>query len=166
MPGMRRVLKLALLLVLLAVTFGAGWVTAKLGIGSAVDPASLTDLERQFTAQMENAALIGYFTIAGRDDRTPREDRYDISSVRKVGDDRWQFNAKIGETGVALPMVVPMRWIGDTPIIEMTDYTIPTVGTFSVRVFFYGDRYAGTWQHGPAGGHMYGRIEKGAAAAP
>ena len=28
------------------------------------------------------------------------------------------------------------------------------------RVFFYGDRYAGTWQHGKVGGHMWGRIER------
>jgi hypothetical protein len=27
-------------------------------------------------------------------------------------------------------------------------------------VFFYGDLYAGTWQHGAVGGHMSGRIEK------
>jgi hypothetical protein len=158
---MRRVLKFALLVALLLFVFGAGWVTARLGFGSVVDPASLTDLERQFTEQMKGAALVGSFTIAGREDRAPRADRYDISSVEKVGDARWRFNAKIGETGVSLPIVVPLRWIGDTPIIEMTDYTIPTVGTFSVRVFFYGDRYAGTWQHGPVGGHMFGRIQKG-----
>jgi hypothetical protein len=158
---MKRLLKLAAFVLMLLVMFGAGWVTAKLGIGSVVDPASLTDLERRFTEQMKGAALVGSFTIAGRDDRTPRADRYDISSVEKVGDDRWRFNARIGETGVSLPIVVPMRWIGDTPIIEMTDYAIPTVGTFSVRVFFYGDRYAGTWQHGAVGGHMFGRIQKG-----
>ena len=158
---MNRLLKFLVFFLLLFVLFGAGWVTAKLGIGSVVDPASLTDLERRFTEQMNGAALVGQFTIAGREDRTPRADRYDIASVEKVGDNRWRFNARIGETGVSLPMVVPMRWIGDTPIIEMTDYSIPTVGTFSVRVFFYGDRYAGTWQHGPVGGHMYGMIEKG-----
>ena len=38
------------------------------------------------------------------------------------------------------------------------------IGTFTVRVFFYGDRYAGTWQHGSVGGHMSGRIEKQAPA--
>jgi hypothetical protein len=160
MRRMKRLLKFSLLLILLLLIFGAGWVTATLGIGAAADPASLTDLERKFTEQMQNASLVGYFTIAGREDRPPREDRYDVSSIDKIGDDRWRFNARIGETGVSLPIVVPMRWIGDTPMIEMTDYSIPTVGTFSVRLFFYGDRYAGTWQHGPAGGHMYGRIQK------
>ena len=158
---MKRLLKFAAVVLMLLVIFGAGWVTAKLGIGSVVDPASLTDLERRFSEQMQGAALVGSFTIAGATDRPPRADRYDISSVEKIGDDRWRFNARIGETGVSLPIVVPMRWIGDAPIIEMTDYTIPTVGTFSVRLFFYGDRYAGTWQHGEFGGHMYGMIQKG-----
>jgi hypothetical protein len=53
-----------------------------------------------------------------------------------------------------------MRFAGDTPMISMTDHTIPALGTFSVRVFFYGDRYSGTWQHGTFGGHMFGNIEK------
>jgi hypothetical protein len=160
---MKRVLKLVGLLVLVALVFGAGWVVAKIGIGSAVPIAQLTDLERQFTEQMKDSALVGYFTIAGREDRPLRPDRYDISSVQKVGDDRWQFYAKVGESGVSLPITVPLQWMGDTPMITMTDYSIPTLGTFTVRVVFYKDRYFGTWQHGNAGGHMFGKIEKAAA---
>ena len=160
---MARLLKLTAFLLLLALTFGAGWVTAKLGIGSAVDPASLTDLERQFTEQLKESSLVGQFTIAGREDRPAQPDRYDITSVHKVGENRWQFQAKIGETGVSLPIVVPMRWIGDTPVIEMTDYEIPTVGTFGVRLMFYQDRYFGSWQHGKFGGHMFGMIKKQSA---
>jgi hypothetical protein len=53
-----------------------------------------------------------------------------------------------------------MRFNGDTPMIMMTDTSLPGIGTFTVRVFFYGDRYAGTWQHGKVGGAMSGRIEK------
>jgi hypothetical protein len=34
------------------------------------------------------------------------------------------------------------------------------MGTFTARVLFYEDRYAGTWQHGKVGGHMFGKIEK------
>ena len=36
---------------------------------------------------------------------------------------------------------------------------VPTLGTFTARVLFYGDRYVGTWQHGKVGGHMFGKIE-------
>jgi hypothetical protein len=163
-----RVVRYSIALVLLVVLFGAGWVTGRTGIGSVVDPASLTDLERQFTDRMRGVSLVGSYSMAGREDRPPRSDRYDISSVEKVGNDLWRFNARMDCCGVenaTLPIVVPMRFFGDTPMITMTDTSIPGVGTFTVRVFFYGDRYAGTWQHGNYGGLMWGKIEKQAPAA-
>jgi hypothetical protein len=43
---------------------------------------------------------------------------------------------------------------------RMRDVTsLPGLGTFTVRLFFYNDRYAGSWQHGERGGYMSGRIE-------
>jgi hypothetical protein len=111
---------------------------------------------------MQNVSLVGSFTVDGREDRTSRPDRYDIAGVEKVGDNLWRFDAGMQCCGVngTIPIVVPMRWAGDTPVIMMTDTSLPGLGTFTVRVFFYGDRYGGTWQHGAVGGHMSGRIEK------
>ena len=60
---------------------------------------------------------------------------------------------------VSVPVTVTMRWIDDTPMIMLNDLSIPALGTFSARVFFHGNRYSGTWQHGSVGGYMYGRIE-------
>ena len=157
---MKNFIKFIGLLLLLALAASGGWVAAKLGVGSRVAMVDLPAAERQFAEHMKNAALVGRFTVTGREDRAPREDRYDISSVEKVGDDQWRFNAKIGELGVTLPIVVTMQFAGDTPIITITDFAIPTLGTFTSRVFFYGDRYAGTWQHGAVGGHLFGKIEK------
>ena len=101
----------------------------------------------------------------GRQRRNPEPDRYDIASVQKVGDNLWQFNTKMECCGVegkgVIPIVVPMRFFGDTPMIEMTDTSLPGIGTFTVRVFFYGDRYSGTWQHGKVGGHMSWQNRKG-----
>jgi hypothetical protein len=160
----RRWLKTVSLLVLILVVFAAGWLVAKTGMGSAMDPASLPEMERQFVEKMRGAAMVGRFTISGREERQSAPDRYDIYSVDKVGQDQWRFNAKIGENGMTLPVVVTMRFVDDTPIILMTDATIPGMGTFTVRVFFYGDEYAGTWHHaGKGGGHMFGRIERAAA---
>jgi hypothetical protein len=163
MANTKRLFGLVALVLLLLVTFAAGWIVAKTGMGSAMDPATLPELERQFTEQMRGAAMVGSFTIAGREDRPARPDRYDIASVEKVGEDRWRFNARIGEKNVTLPVTVTMRWVDDTPMIMLTDMTIPAMGTFSARVFFHGDRYAGTWQHDRVGGHMYGRIERSEA---
>lgn len=156
----RRVLGIALVAAILLIAFGSGWLVGRLGIGAVVDPASLTDLERQFTERMRGVALVGSFSVAGQEDRAARPDRYHISSVEKVGDDLWRFNAQCCGVNGVIPVVVPMRWNGDTPMIMMTDTSLPGIGTFTARVFFYGDRYAGTWQHGAVGGHMAGRIEK------
>ena len=109
---------------------------------------------------MRDVTLVGAFIVDGREDRTPREDRYEIESVRKVGDGVWQFRAIVPGGDSVVPLVVPMRWVGDTPMIMMTDASLPGMGTFTVRLFFYGDRYAGTWQHGEVGGLMSGRIEQ------
>jgi len=150
--------------VVLLLVFAGGWVVGRLGIGLPVDPASLTDIERRFTERMRGVTLIGSFTVDGRGDRTPREDRYEIESVTKVGDDLWQFRAVLPGGDGVVPVVVPMRWVGDTPMIMMTDASLPGMGTFTVRLLFYGDRYAGTWQHDEVGGLMSGRIEKPAAS--
>lgn len=160
MAIVRRALAIVLVLVLALVLFGGGWLIGRLGIGAAVDPASLTDVERQFAERMRNVTLIGSFTTAGEEDRVPRPDRYDIASVEKVGADLWRFKAQCCGVSGSIPIVVPMRFNGDTPMVMMTETSLPGIGTFTARVFFYGDRYAGTWQHGKIGGHMWGRIEK------
>jgi hypothetical protein len=171
MALVRRALSLGLMIVVLLAVFAGGWITGRTGLGSTVDAASLSELERDFADRMRDVSLVGSFTVTGREDRAPRADRYDIKSVEKVGDGLWRFNAGMQCCGVngVIPIVVPVRWVGDTPVIMMTDTSLPGLGTFTVRLFFYGDRYAGTWQHGEVGGHMSGRIEKqqpGGAATP
>jgi hypothetical protein len=160
---MKRIVVAGLSIVLLLFVFGGGWILGRLGIGKVVDPSSLTLLQREFTERMREVSLVGSFTVAGREDRLPRAERYDIYSVEKIGDDLWRFNASMtccGLNGAVVPIPVPMRWVGDTPVIMMTDTSLPGIGTFTVRLFFYGDRYSGTWQHGQFAGNMSGRIEK------
>jgi hypothetical protein len=159
----RRTLVVGLLGVVLALlAFAAGWVAGRTGMGTAVPLSSLEARERAFVDEMRGVVLDGVFTVDGRDG-APTPDRYEIASVEKVGDDLWRFNARMvhDTTDVTLPIVVPMKWVDDTPLVTLTNYSIPTLGTFSARVFFYSDRYAGTWQHGnEIGGHLYGRIER------
>jgi hypothetical protein len=157
-------LKALALAAVLAGVFLAGWLTARTGMGSSIDPASLPVVEQQFIEKMRGAALVGRFTLNGREDRQALPDRYDIYGVDKVGENLWRFNARIGESGITLPIVVPMLFVEDTPLIMMSNATIPGLGTFNVRVFFYGDEYAGTWDHvGRGGGQMFGRVERGGA---
>jgi len=121
-------------------------------------------LEKEFSKKLSGAALVGRFSIVGRNNEKPaRSERYELDSVTKLEgrDDYWVFVARIkyGETNLKVPLTLKVLWAGDTPMISITDFTIPGLGTFTARVMFYGDRYAGTWQHGKAGGHMWGQIE-------
>jgi hypothetical protein len=53
-----------------------------------------------------------------------------------------------------------VKWAGDTPVVTVTDVLVPGIGTFTARVLFYKDQYAGTWRGDDHGGQMYGRIVK------
>ncbi len=129
---------------------------------SGAQDVSLNALEQEFTERMANSVLVGRFVVTGSEDSMPRPERYEIEGVTKVGEDQWRFDARIqyGDTNVTLPVVVTMLWAGDTPMVSVTDLTVLTLGTFTARVIFYRDRYAGTWQHGEVGGHLFGAIEK------
>ena len=154
-------LKIAVGIAALVVMFGAGWLVAVTGTGQAIPPASLSELERVFAERMQNVVLTGHYTIEGRERRDDNSERYEITSVAKVGDHRWRFDVHMtyGSVDVTLPVVVPIQWAGDTPMVTMTDVAIPGLdGTFTARVMFYAERYAGSWQHGESGGFMYGTI--------
>ena len=129
---------------------------------SGAQDVSLNALEQEFAERMANSVLVGRFVIAASEDSVPRPERYEIEGVTKVGEDQWRFTARIryGDTNITLPIVVTMLWAGDTPMVSLTDLTVPTLGTFTARVIFYRDRYAGTWQHDEVGGHLFGVIEK------
>ncbi len=124
---------------------------------------SQDELEKQFAETMSGATLIGNFTIVGLNgDKPLKEDRYTLGKVKKIKDDLWSFEARIqyGDHDVTLPLALPVKWAGDTPVISVTDVAFPGLGTYSARVLVYRGWYAGTWHGGDHGGQMYGRIEK------
>ena len=159
---MNAVTKIAAAGVVLVAVFGLGWWTAATGTGQEAAPASLTDLEREFTERMRNVVLVGHFSIEGQERRDGLPERYEISEVTKLEGDRWRFDVRLtyGSVDATLPVVVPMVWAGDTPMVSITDFAIPGLGEeFGARVVFHDERYAGTWDHGEYGGLMYGTIE-------
>ena len=158
---MRTALKGIGALAVLLVAVGIGWAFAATGVGRAADPASLTDRERAFAEQMQNVALEGHFTIEGQERRDGNPELYEISTVTKLDGGRWRFNVHMtfGSVDTTLPVVVPIVWAGDTPMVRITDFAIPGLGDeYGARVIFYDDRYAGTWDAGQYGGLMYGTI--------
>jgi hypothetical protein len=137
--------------------------TLMLLLGNSLQADESEEREKAFSTRMSNVTLVGSFTVDGRTDGPPKAERYEIKSVTKLGGNLWTFvtRVKYGNVDTRIPITVPLEWAGDTPMVSLTDATLPGLGSaFSARVIFHGDRYAGTWQHGKVGGHMFGRIEK------
>jgi hypothetical protein len=122
------------------------------------------ELDKQFEQTMTGATLIGRFTVEGRGGggREPGEDRYHINKVTKMTGDYWMFTARVqyGKKDVTVPMMLQVKWAGDTPVITLTDLAIPGLGTYTARVLIYRDHYAGYWSGGDHGGNLWGRIER------
>jgi hypothetical protein len=136
--------------------------------GSPAEPKSAAldqaALEKKFAEDMSGVVFAGSFSMtnsAGKESPAEME-KYTITRATKANDDYWIFQVRIqyGGHDVKIPLKLQVKWAGDTPMITLTDLTIPGLGTFTSRVLIYGDRYAGTWQHGKVGGHLWGRLEK------
>lgn len=160
----RWLLGLALVAVALALSAGSYFWGYTSGSAS-IAPDDQQALEEAFRESMNGVVLEGSFTRDGAesgDGAAPlRTERYTIERVEKTAGDIWVFHARIqyGGTDVTLPVPVRLRWAGDTPVVMLTDAALPGLGTFTARVLFYRDRYAGMWSsesHG--GGHQFGRI--------
>ena len=114
---------------------------------------------KAFTKQLSGSSLVGQFTLDDAPaDKSLKPDRYQIATVNHVSGDNYLFVYL--HKGVPIPLSLKVLWAGKTPVITLDDFTIAGMGTFSARVMFHGDRYAGTWQHGKKGGLMFGKIEK------
>ena len=119
-------------------------------------------LEAALTELLSGATLEGSFTStgAGSDPAQLSRDKYTLGEVRKLNGELWQFPARIqyGDKDVTLPIVLPIRWAGDTPVVTVDDLPLPGFGTVSARVMFFSRHYAGYWKHGDHGGNMFGVI--------
>jgi hypothetical protein len=118
-----------------------------------------SDPEKQLEKMMTGAVLVGHSTHDGRD-KLSGEERYSIDHVTKVTGDVWMFQARMKLEGHEIPVPIPVtiKWAGDTPVIEVTDLSIPGMGSYTARVVLYRDRYAGTWSGKNHGGQLFGAI--------
>jgi hypothetical protein len=124
---------------------------------------SRDELIKRLEDTLTGAKLTGAYSVTGREDRAPKAEEYTITSASKLPEgDVWLIKARIkyGDKDTTIPMPLEIKWAGDTPIITLTNMAIPGLGTFTARVLIYDNRYAGTWQHGPVGGNLFGKIEK------
>lgn len=126
----------------------------------SAERAALEKLEKQFQESLNGVTLTGHFTMG--EGKALREEKYTIEKISKVKDGLWLFHARLqyGSRDVTLPLPLAVEWAGDTPVITLTDLSIPGVGSYTARVLFYRGQYAGTWSGKGAGGHLFGRIIK------
>lgn len=127
-------------------------------------PLDKATLEKQLSEKLTHSRLVGYYQTIGQEG-PPKEDEYTLGEVSKKDGDTWIFNASLqfGSKVINVPLEVPILWAGDTPVIAVTDFEVPGMGTYTARVMFYGEHYAGTWSSAKHGGYLWGRIEKRAA---
>jgi hypothetical protein len=143
------------------------WTSSPAIAADAAKPVAATqpsqaDLDAKFAAQMTNVVLAGHYTLGAG---AAKADKYTIASVKKLKGDDWLFSARVQFAGkdVTIPIIIPVKWAGDTPVISVTNVGFPGLGSYTARVMIYGDQYAGTWQDNnnkEHGGHLWGKIEK------
>lgn len=120
--------------------------------------------ETRLADYLNETQFIGKFTVDGND-QTPKTETYEIKSCEKLPTpDLYRFKARIkyGSVDQEVPLDLKILWSGNTPVITIESLWIPGMGTFDAHVMIKAGkkagRYAGTWQHGDKGGHLFGKI--------
>ncbi|MGD9634459.1 MAG: hypothetical protein AB7G28_19310 [Pirellulales bacterium] len=130
---------------------------------SAAEPAE-TQAQREaaLASMLSGATLEGSFTVTGREAAKLTSDKYTLGEVKNVGGNNWLFPTRVQyeNKDITLPLTLPIEWAGDTPVVVVDNVGMPGLGTFSARVLFFNDHYAGYWQHGEVGGSLFGRIHR------
>ncbi|MEM8944341.1 MAG: hypothetical protein AAGD11_04085 [Planctomycetota bacterium] len=148
---------------LCVVLFAASAVSSR-AEPSVDETVDIAQVERfaKLEAALTGATLVGHFTETGKAAINPKAERYELATVKHVGDGRWLFQARItyGENDVTVPLTLPVKWAGDTPVITVDNMGIPGLGFYTARVMIYADHYAGFWSGGDHGGHLFGVVER------
>jgi len=118
--------------------------------------------DKAFAALLTGARLTGIFTLDNAPDAPPAKDSYTITKAEPLEDGMWRIESQIeyGTNKVSVPLFLPVKWAGDTPVITVDHVNVPGMGTYDARVLFHGTSYAGVWSGKDHGGGMTGRIER------
>jgi hypothetical protein len=129
-------------------------------VEAPITPERVAKLEKM----LNGCTLVGQFTVNGRGESRTSAERYELSSVKHMKGDMWLITARIayGDRDVTVPLPLPIRWAGETPVITLDKFGIPGMGSWSARVMFYDGRYMGYWyaaDNPEHGGYLFGKIE-------
>ncbi len=129
---------------------------------SSGDAKQQAEREEAFAKLLSGATLEGSFTQTGPggDPKKLDREKYTLGEVKKVAGNVWLFPARIeyGGKDVTLPIMLPVHWAGDTPVVVVDTVELPGLGAVSARVLFFAGHYAGYWKHGEHSGNLFGLI--------
>ena len=111
---------------------------------------------------LSGAALVGFSTDSNKPPRELRDDRYELVLVKHLQGDDWLVQSRFSYGGkdLVLPLTLPIRWAGDTPVISLDKFAVPGLGTFDARVMIYQGHYAGYWAGAGHAGHLFGAVKR------
>jgi hypothetical protein len=123
---------------------------------------SAADLEAEFSAMLQNATLKGSW-VPIRQGATGEEknDAYQVVRATRIEGDRWEIVSKAKHQGkeIEYPIPVMVKWAGDTAVMILDEVATGGGKTYSARVMFHTNRYAGSWWgKGQPGGLLSGAI--------
>ena len=140
-------------------------ISAYMGAGVAQEPKVVTKPPiEEFAKYLSGTVLTGVFSVDGKPLDKLNEERYEIKSAKKLDgyESLWEIVTRIkyGDKDISLPVEINVEWVGKTPVMVMDSVSLPGLGTFSARVVFHDQKYAGTWKHDNVGGHLFGRVDR------
>lgn len=130
------------------------------------------ELEAKFKEMMTGVTMSGRWCslkdgVLGEQ----KNEKYTIVSAEKGNGDAWIINAKMryGGQEIVAPIPVQVKWAGDAAVMVVDALKIPgpngsSGNSYSARVLFYDNTYAGTWSGGNHAGLLKGVIVKNTGA--
>ena len=125
-------------------------ITTTLAILTAAPTAQAAneDAENAFSAMLKNATLNGTWapidkSLLGDD----QKDGYEIVSATKKEGDVWVLVSKMKFQGQEMQIPIPVRvkFAGDTAVMILNNLPLGDGTTWSARILFHDDVYAGSW---------------------
>ena len=105
-------------------------------------------LEADFIAMLEDATLEGsWVPIQGGKPGDQKVDRYEVVRAEKIEGDQWHIVSRMKVQGqeIEFPIPVTVIWAGDTAVMILDEVATGGGKSYSARVLFHNDRYAGSW---------------------
>lgn len=130
------------------------------------------ELESKFKAMMTGVTMSGHWcSVKDGALGEQKNEKYTIVSAEKGNGDAWIIHAKMSYGGkeIVAPIPVQVKWAGDAAVMIVDALKIPgptgySGNSYSARVLFHDNTYAGTWSGGNHAGLLKGIITKDEAA--